>query len=58
VAFACVVMEARVGHDAICAHTDAIRRHHFTQVSASSSQSVWCIALRRSMDERAAHLGL
>jgi CO/xanthine dehydrogenase Mo-binding subunit len=58
VAFACVIMEARVGHDFICAHTDAIRHHYLTQVSASSSQSVWRIALRRSMDERAAHLGL
>jgi hypothetical protein len=50
--------EARAGHDAIRAHTDAIRHHYHTQVSTSNSQSDWCIALHRSLNERAAHLGL
>jgi hypothetical protein len=58
VAFAHVLTEARAGHDAIRAHTDAIRHHYHTQVSASNSQSDWRIALHRSLNERAAHLGL
>jgi hypothetical protein len=37
VAFAHTLRKARVGRDAICAHTDAIQRHYLTQVSASSS---------------------
>jgi hypothetical protein len=39
VAFTHTLMEARAGHDAICAHMDAIRCHYLTQVSVSSSQS-------------------
>jgi hypothetical protein len=58
VVFARTLLEAHAGCDAICAHTYAIWCHYLAQVSASSSQSDRCIALHRSLDERAANLGL
>jgi hypothetical protein len=58
VAFACTLTEVHVGHDAIHVHMDAIWRHYLTQVSASNSPFDRHKALRRSLDERAAHLRL
>jgi hypothetical protein len=58
VAFTHALGEVCSGHDVIRSHTNAIWRHYLAQVNTSNSQSDWRIALHRSLDERAAHLGL
>jgi hypothetical protein len=52
VAFTRALTEARVGHDAIHTHTDAIRHHYLADVSTSNSQSDRRIAIHRSLDEK------
>jgi hypothetical protein len=56
--FTRALREALMGHDASCAHAGATRRDYVAQVSASSSQSEWHRALRRTLDERTTLLSL